>query len=185
MIAVGIVALLALLAGAGLAFAARYFAVREDPLVEQIDALLPQTQCGQCGHPGCLPYAKAIAQQQEKINKCAPGGQHTRVKLAELLNVDLQQLNEDNLAEQPPIQVAFIDETACIGCTKCIHACPVDAIIGSRKMMHTVVSELCTGCQLCLPPCPTDCIEMHNLPIKQNQRGQSTINIKLLTEQEW
>lgn len=129
-------------------------------LIQRIDALLPQTQCGKCGHPGCKPYAEGIA-QGEAINKCPPGGRETIVGLANLLNV--AELDLDTSRGEAPAQVAFIREAECIGCTKCIQACPVDAIVGAAKLMHTVIIDECTGCDLCVAPCPVDCIEMHPL----------------------
>ncbi|WP_260962416.1 electron transport complex subunit RsxB [Pseudomonas citri] len=130
-------------------------------LIQRIDALLPQTQCGKCGHPGCKPYAEGIA-QGEPINKCPPGGRETIAALAELMKVPVLQL--DTSRGQAPAQLAFIREAECIGCTKCIQACPVDAIVGAAKLMHTVLVEECTGCDLCVAPCPVDCIEMRPLP---------------------
>ena len=124
-----------------------------------IDALLPQTQCTQCGYPGCLPYAEAIAAGHAKINQCPPGGDTGIRRLSTLLGQPYIPLNPDNGTEKPR-RVALIDETACIGCTLCIQACPVDAIIGGAKYMHTVIADRCTGCDLCLPPCPVDCIAM-------------------------
>ncbi|ALD97417.1 MULTISPECIES: electron transport complex subunit RsxB [Pseudomonas] len=131
-------------------------------LIRSIDALLPQTQCGKCGHPGCKPYAEGIA-GGEAINKCPPGGDETIVQLAELLSVPVLTL--DMQRGTAPAQVAFIREAECIGCTKCIQACPVDAILGASKLMHTVIIDECTGCDLCVAPCPVDCIEMHPLPL--------------------
>lgn len=118
--------------------------------MEKIDHILPQSQCGQCGYPGCRPYADAIAHNGETINKCAPGGEQAMLKIAELLNVEPQALDEDKLT--PERKVAFIDEANCIGCTKCIQACPVDAIVGTTRALHTVVEDLCTGCDLCVAP---------------------------------
>ncbi|MGY2289144.1 electron transport complex subunit RsxB [Pseudomonas sp. SDO528_S397] len=129
-------------------------------LIQRIDALLPQTQCGKCGHPGCKPYAEGIA-QGEAINKCPPGGEETIAGLAQLLNVTALAL--DTSRGEAPAQVAFIREAECIGCTKCIQACPVDAIVGAAKWMHTVIVDECTGCDLCVAPCPVDCIEMRPL----------------------
>jgi electron transport complex protein RnfB len=126
-------------------------------LIQRIDALLPQTQCGKCGHPGCKPYAEGIA-RGEAINKCPPGGQETIVGLALLLRVPALEL--DTSRGEAPAQVAYIREAECIGCTKCIQACPVDAIVGAAKLMHTVIVDECTGCDLCVAPCPVDCIEM-------------------------
>ena len=148
---------LALIFGALLGYAAIRFKVESDPLVEQIDDILPQTQCGQCGYPGCRPYAEAIANGDD-INKCPPGGEATIKKLAELLGVEPKPLNA---AQEVAIKrVAFIREDECIGCTKCIQACPVDAIVGASKQMHTVIADECTGCDLCVEPCPVDCIDM-------------------------
>ncbi len=124
-------------------------------LIEAIDALLPQTQCGKCGHPGCLPYAEAIA-DGEAINRCPPGGDATVARLAELTGREPTPLEEPH---QPPL-VASIREAECIGCTKCIQACPVDAILGAAKRMHTVIAAECTGCELCVEPCPVDCIDL-------------------------
>jgi electron transport complex protein RnfB len=131
-------------------------------LISRIDALLPQTQCGKCGHPGCKPYAEGIA-SGEAINKCPPGGDETIAALAHLLNVNVIALDTER-GSAPP-QVAFIREAECIGCTKCIQACPVDAIVGAAKLMHTVIVDECTGCDLCVAPCPVDCIDMLPLPL--------------------
>lgn len=131
-------------------------------LIQRIDALLPQTQCGKCGHPGCKPYAEGIA-SGEPINKCPPGGSETISALAELLKVPVLEL--DVSRGSAPAQIAYIREAECIGCTKCIQACPVDAIVGAAKLMHTVIIDECTGCDLCVAPCPVDCIEMHPLPL--------------------
>ncbi|ROM92442.1 electron transport complex subunit RsxB [Pseudomonas brassicacearum] len=130
-------------------------------LIQRIDALLPQTQCGKCGHPGCKPYAEGIA-NGEAINKCPPGGNETISALAELLKIPVLEL--DVSRGSAPAQIAFIREAECIGCTKCIQACPIDAIVGAAKLMHTVLIDECTGCDLCVAPCPVDCIEMHPLP---------------------
>jgi electron transport complex protein RnfB len=128
-------------------------------LADRIDALLPQTQCTKCGYAGCRPYAEAIAAGEALINQCPPGGAAGIARLAELLHRPPLPLNPANGVEKP-LQVAVIDEALCIGCTLCIQACPVDAIVGAAKMMHTVLAEDCTGCDLCLPPCPMDCIAM-------------------------
>lgn len=158
LIAILVLGIMALLFGALLGYASVKFKVEGDPLVEQLDALLPQTQCGQCGYPGCKPYAEAVA-NGEAINKCAPGGDDTIKKIADLMGVEVQPLDaaheQDNTAK-----VAFIIEEDCIGCTKCIQACPVDAIVGASKVMHTVIVDECTGCDLCVEPCPVDCIDM-------------------------
>jgi electron transport complex protein RnfB len=150
---------LSLLFGAVLGFAAVKFKVEGDPIVDQIDNLLPQTQCGQCGYPGCRPYAQAIA-GGDAINKCPPGGQSTINALADLLDVEAPALDSDH-GEAPEVKkVAFIREDECIGCTKCLQACPVDAILGAAKQMHTIIASECTGCDLCVEPCPVDCIDM-------------------------
>jgi electron transport complex protein RnfB len=125
----------------------------------RIDELLPQTQCTRCGYPGCLPYASAIAAGAAEINQCAPGGSATIQALAELLGREFRPLNPANGVESPP-RVAFIDEQRCIGCARCLPPCPVDAIVGAAKYLHTVLADRCTGCELCLAPCPVDCIEL-------------------------
>lgn len=145
--------------GALLGFASEKLKVDGDPIVDQINDLLPQTQCGQCGYPGCRPYAEAISNGEE-INRCPPGGEDTIQALADLLQVEPKPLD----AEEKPPQVAFIREDECIGCTKCIQACPVDAILGAAKQMHTVITSECTGCDLCVEPCPVNCIEMRVIP---------------------
>ncbi|HYM48457.1 MAG TPA: RnfABCDGE type electron transport complex subunit B, partial [Burkholderiaceae bacterium] len=128
-------------------------------LSDRIDALLPQTQCTKCGYASCRPYADAIAAREAEINQCPPGGAAGIDKLAQLLGRAALPLNPANGVERP-LMVAVIDESRCIGCTLCIPACPVDAIIGSAKRMHTVIGSHCTGCDLCLLPCPMDCISM-------------------------
>lgn len=150
-----VIGLLALIFGGLLGLAAIKLKVETDPIVEKIDALLPQSQCGQCGYPGCKPYAEAVANGDD-ITKCVPGGQTVIINIAELMGVEPPKVE----TEDPLPKVAFIDEEMCIGCTKCIQACPVDAIIGTNKAMHTIIPDLCTGCELCVPPCPTDCISM-------------------------
>lgn len=154
---------LALGFGLILGLAAQWLRVQEDPLVERIDALLPQTQCAQCGFPGCRPYARAIAENRAEINQCPPGGDHTIRALAKLLDQEPQALNTAYGETKAPA-VAFIHEADCIGCTLCIQACPVDAILGASRQMHTVIASECTGCELCVAPCPVDCIEMYPLP---------------------
>ena len=156
LIVIGLFALLALLFGLVLGFAAIRFRVEADPIVEKLDELLPQSQCGQCGYPGCKPYAEAIA-NGDAINKCVPGGEQTMRRIADMMGVEPPS---DGVVETPAKRVAFIHEDLCIGCTKCIQACPVDAIVGAAKVMHTVLKDECTGCDLCVAPCPTDCIEM-------------------------
>ena len=156
---------LAILFGAILGAASVKFKVEGDPLVEQIDTLLPQTQCGQCGYPGCKPYATAIADGKANINRCPPGGHSTIQALADLLDVEAIPLDAEHGVEADVKTVAYIHEELCIGCTKCIQACPVDAILGAAKQMHTVISSECTGCDLCVEPCPVDCIDM--LPVEK------------------
>lgn len=133
-------------------------------LVSQINALLPQTQCTRCGYEACLPYAQAIAIDQEAINRCPPGGAAGIEALSALTGQAIQALDPECGTYAQPT-VAFIDEEHCIGCTLCIQACPVDAIVGANKLMHTVITDLCTGCDLCIAPCPVDCI--HMLPIER------------------
>jgi Na+-translocating ferredoxin:NAD+ oxidoreductase subunit B len=163
--AVLVMAGIALVLGAILGYAAVRYRVQEDPIVEKIDAILPQTQCGQCGFPGCKPYAEAIAKGEAEINRCPPGGEEGVKKLAALLGVEPKPLDASR-GEPKPKSVAVIDENLCIGCTLCIQACPVDAILGAAKHMHTILASECTGCELCVAPCPVDCISMH--PISGN-----------------
>jgi electron transport complex protein RnfB len=148
-----------------LGYSAIRFKVESNPVVDQIDALLPQTQCGQCTYAGCRPYAEAIANGEADINQCPPGGETTIIALADLLDVEPKQLNAEHGVEKDNRTVVVIDEQTCIGCTLCIQACPVDAILGAAKQMHTVISSECTGCDLCIPPCPVDCI--HITPVEQ------------------
>jgi len=131
-------------------------------VIEQINAILPQTQCRQCGFKGCRPYAEAIASGVADINQCPPGGEAGIEQLAKLLKVSVKPLNPE-FGEHKPKQVAFIIEEDCIGCVKCIAACPVDAILGAAKFMHTVIANECTGCEFVYPPCPVDCIEMRDV----------------------
>jgi electron transport complex protein RnfB len=159
MFAVFAVCILFALFGLLLGYSALRFKIEGDPLAEKIDAVLPQTQCGQCGFPGCRPYAEAIARGEADINQCPPGGEDGVKALAELLGVEPKPLSAEHGIEKPKA-VAVIDETTCIGCTLCIQACPVDAILGAPKFMHTVIESECTGCELCVAPCPVDCIHM-------------------------
>ncbi len=163
--AIMVLSALAVIFGLLLGFAAVRFKVEGDPLVDKIDAQLPQTQCGQCSYPGCRPYAEAIAKGEADINQCPPGGETTIMALADLLDRDPKPLNPENGVPQEKT-VAVIDESRCIGCTLCIQACPVDAILGAAKHMHTVIASECTGCDLCVEPCPVDCIDM--APIEQD-----------------
>lgn len=140
-------------------------------LIEQIDAILPQTQCGQCGFSGCLPYATAIAEDRADINQCPPGDATGIRKLAALLGVAFKPLNPAHGVPKPK-SIAFINEEQCIGCTFCIQACPVDAIIGAAKQIHTVITEECTGCERCVAPCPVDCISMIPVPSPENQTAE-------------
>jgi len=160
-VAVAVLTIAAIVFGIILGYAADKFKVEGNPIIDQVEALLPQTQCGQCGYPGCRPYAEAIA-NGDKVNKCPPGGTATMEKLAELMGVDPEPL--DQVAQEAVKKVAYIREDECIGCTKCIQACPVDAILGAGKLMHTVIAKDCTGCDLCVEPCPVDCIDM--LPVE-------------------
>lgn len=150
---------LALLMGGALGWAALRLRPNEDTLVLEIDALLPQTQCGQCLYPGCTPYARAIARHEADIDRCPPGGDATIKALAQLLGREPRPLDPEYGENKAP-SIAFIDEQRCIGCALCLPACPVDAITGASRFMHTVIAAQCTGCELCLPPCPVDCIEI-------------------------
>jgi electron transport complex protein RnfB len=145
---------------AGIATAASATNASDSTLVERIDALLPQTQCGRCTFTGCRPYAEAIVQGTAGINQCPPGGERTAQALAKLMGVEPKPVGKEFGVVPEYPAVAFIDEAACIGCTKCIQACPVDAIVGASRAMHTVIAAECTGCELCIPPCPVDCIVM-------------------------
>ncbi len=162
LIAVLVLLGLGLVFGILLGYSSIRFKVEGNPLVDQVDSLLPQTQCGQCSYPGCRPYAEAIV-NGEAINKCPPGGQSTIEALADLLDVEALPLDAEHGEEQVKA-IAYIREDECIGCTKCIQACPVDAILGAAKQMHTVIESECTGCDLCVEPCPVDCIDM--IPIE-------------------
>ncbi len=167
LIAVITLAIIAGLFGLLLGYAAIKFRVEGDPVVDKIDALLPQTQCGQCSYPGCRPYAEAIASGEANINQCPPGGETTMLALSDLLGVEPVPLDEEHDRE-PVKTVVYIDEQTCIGCTLCIQACPVDAILGAAKQMHTIIEDECTGCDLCIPPCPVDCIHVKPVSVDQN-----------------
>ena len=159
-IAVLVVGALALVGGLLLAFADRILPAKEENLVEQVNDLLPQTQCAQCGYPGCRPYARAIVETGEQIHLCPPGGDQTVERLARLLGREVQPLA---VLADPARSVAVIDEDLCIGCLHCRNACPVDAILGAPQLMHTIIASECTGCELCIAPCPVDCISMRAL----------------------
>ncbi|MGI9225229.1 MAG: electron transport complex subunit RsxB [Woeseiaceae bacterium] len=154
------IASIALIAGLALSYASRKLPSDAADLVEQVNDLLPQTQCAQCGFPGCRPYAAAIVNDGTAINLCPPGGDDTVRRLADRLGREVLPL-----AKAPPerLAAAVIDESRCIGCMHCRNACPVDAIVGAQQLMHTVIESECTGCELCLAPCPVDCISMRAL----------------------
>lgn len=159
-IAIVTLAAIALLAGLALSYASGRLPASNDALVESINEQLPQTQCAQCGFPGCRPYAQAIAHDGAAINLCPPGGDATIRNLAELLGKEVIPL-----AEQAPAgrSIAVIDESLCIGCTHCRSACPVDAIVGAHLFMHSIIESECTGCELCIAPCPVDCISLRRV----------------------
>lgn len=159
LIAVLTIAGIALLAGLALSFAYGRLPPGNGDLVEKVNDLLPQTQCAQCGYPGCRPYAAAVVDGSAAINLCPPGGEDTIRRLARLLGKEAMPL-----ATSVVPAVAVIDEPACIGCYHCRNACPVDAIVGAHQFMHTVIESECTGCELCVAPCPVDCITMRPLP---------------------
>jgi electron transport complex protein RnfB len=163
LIAILAVTALAATFGLLLGYANIRFHVEGDPITDQIEKILPQTQCGQCGFAGCRPYAEAIAGGEAEINLCPPGGEPTMVALADLLGRDPVPLEAETV-EAKPKAVALIREQECIGCTLCLQACPVDAILGAAKQLHVVIEAECTGCERCLPPCPVDCIDMLPLP---------------------
>jgi len=158
--------MLAAVFGLVLGYASIRFKVEADPIVDQIDAILPQTQCGQCGFAGCRPYAEAIASGEAEINRCPPGGEAVIQALADLLGRDAVPLDDEVGEEKTVPTVAHIDEQVCIGCTLCLQACPVDAILGAAKQLHTIIESECTGCELCIEPCPVDCIHMR--PVHQD-----------------
>lgn len=179
-----VIAALAIIFGLVLGFAAIRFKVEGDPIVDKIDSILPQTQCGQCTYPGCRPYAEAISKGEADINQCPPGGEAVINELADLLGVDPKPLNEEH-GEHTDKTVVYIDEQICIGCTLCIQACPVDAIVGAAKLMHTVIENECTGCDLCIPVCPVDCIYIRTVsenintwkwPLPNTTNSENAIN---------
>ena len=155
---IGFISFFLSLAWLAIYFGSRKPASAESKLVEEVNSLLPQIQCGQCSYPGCKPYARAIVEKNEAINKCPPGGKETMLKLAEFLGKDPDSSPKKHLPH-----LVRIREDECIGCLKCIQVCPVDAIIGAPKMIHSVIADACTGCDLCIPACPVDCIETYQL----------------------
>jgi Na+-translocating ferredoxin:NAD+ oxidoreductase subunit B len=159
-----LVTVIVLAALAGVATVVTRSSPKEISLVDRIDALLPQTQCRRCTFEGCRPYADAIARGAADINQCPPGGERTAKALASLMGVAAKPVAKEFGVVPDYPAVAFIEEDACIGCTKCIQACPVDAIVGASRYMHTVIAAECTGCELCIPPCPVDCIVMQPAP---------------------
>jgi electron transport complex protein RnfB len=174
---IALIVALAVPVAAAVAGSARRLRVEGDSLADQIDALLPQTQCGQCGYAGCKPYAAAIAAGDADINQCPPGGDDGVKNLAQLLGIESKPLNR-SYGIPKPARVAVIDETTCIGCTLCIQACPVDAIVGAAKLMHSVIETECTGCELCLPPCPVDCIALCEPTIRMTARPAPSTKLK-------
>jgi electron transport complex protein RnfB len=166
--AVAVLTFLAGLFGLVLGYSAVRFRVERDPVVDQIEGLLPQTQCGQCGYAGCRPYAEAVAAGEVDIDRCVPGGANTVAALADLLGRDPRPVDGAVEAARPR-QVAVVDEAWCVGCTLCIQACPVDAVVGAPKHMHTILRSECTGCELCVEPCPVECIHME--PVKDDLRS--------------
>ncbi len=162
LVAIGAVAALAVIFGLLLGYSAIRFHIDGDPIADQADALLPQSQCGQCGYPGCRPYAEAVASGEAEIHLCSPGGEGTMLALADLLGREPVALGE---VAPKPKALAVIDEQDCIGCTKCLQSCPVDAIVGAAKHLHAVIASECTSCELCLPTCPVECIRM--VPVEQ------------------
>lgn len=157
--AVLIIALLGILMGTALGFAARVFAVEGNPLTAEIEELLPGSQCGQCGYPGCVPAAEAVVNGEAPVTLCPPGGRALAESLAEKLGVSVDL---SDLEEQMP-RVAFVHEHLCVGCTKCFKRCPTDAIVGGPKQIHAVFADACTGCEKCFDVCPTECIEMRTV----------------------
>jgi electron transport complex protein RnfB len=157
--AIAVLTLLATALAAMLQAAAHHFRADDSALVTAIEQRLPKIQCGQCGYPGCRPYAEAIAAERTTINRCPPGGEETVAALAQLLGQEALPLDR-TLGSASMTRVARIDEATCIGCNLCARACPVDAIVGVPQTMHTVIASVCTGCELCLAPCPVDCIDL-------------------------
>jgi electron transport complex protein RnfB len=156
----------------------------KNPPIDRLDAVLPQTQCGECGFKGCLPYAEAMQTGKAEINKCPPGGLSTLQQLAQLLGRDSTVFEREVSANTREPMRAYIREQDCIGCTKCLDACPVDAIIGSGKLMHTVIADECTGCRLCIPACPVDCIESITLPELQFDKSLAKARFEARNERQ-
>lgn len=154
--------------------------MKKPNLVEEIDAILPQTQCEECGYRGCMPYAKALVNDNEAIDLCIPGGTETLVAIGSLLEKDAKPFLNEMAAKTRAPSLAVINEDECIGCTKCIQVCPVDAIIGSNKKMHAILDIECTGCELCIEPCPVDCIEMKPIdkPLFDKDKARSRFNAR-------
>ncbi len=165
----GLLIALALVIGTLLARASAQLQPDDNAEVERINALLPQTQCGQCGYPGCRPYAEALLLGTAEIDQCPPGGAATVRALAALLG----NRSVGRMPTDPATGIAVIDEPACIGCTRCVEVCPVDAIIGAAQFSHTVIAADCTGCELCIPVCPVDCIRLETQPAAITGRGQA------------
>lgn len=155
---------LAILFGLLLGYASVRFKIEGNPTTERIDKILPQTQCGQCGFPGCKPYAEALANGETEVNLCIPGGTEVMIQISEITGLEPKEM-ESSDEEDKPKEVARIDEDLCIGCVLCIKECPVDAILGATKLMHTVIEKECTGCEKCVPVCPVDCIDMRPIPL--------------------
>ncbi len=150
---------LALLFGLLLGYASVRFKIEGNPVADQVDKILPQTQCGQCGFPGCRPYADALADSSTEVNLCVPGGNEVMLQIAEITGMEPKEMDQE-IEENKAKEIAHIDEDLCIGCVLCIKECPVDAILGATKLMHTVIEKECTGCEKCVPVCPVDCIDM-------------------------
>ncbi len=165
--AILILAGIALVVGLGLTLVNKTLPQKDQSPLDELEALLPATQCAQCGYPGCRPYAEAILAGTADINRCAPGGDATVTAIARLLGRHTSPVNPA-YGDYQPGRVAVVDETACIGCALCIAACPVDAIVGAHRYTHTVIRDECTGCKLCLPPCPVDCISI--VPLRSANR---------------
>ena len=170
LVAIIAISLLALFFGLILGYSSIRFHVEENPVAQKIDELLPQSQCGQCGFPGCTPYAEAVADGNAPINGCPPGGESTMLAIAELMGVDPMPMGEGDDEVAGPV-VAVINEQECIGCAVCLKYCPVDAILGTTRQMHTVIQNECIGCEACIEPCPVDCITMEPIPVHLGNWG--------------